>query len=540
MVIRYLFILSMGVVVGSVMTWGLHSYNTDYAPSQKLSANEKVGNAGFSNTVGKVNSEKLPVIEQSLQQSVNQALLHPSAFTKTTALYNLLAGLDEKQLLDLLATIDWKSQTVDDQILRGALYTRLLDVNPERVLEELLSKPGINSQQWLGYIFQYWARADLEAAIFAIVPLSPGQKATALFAVFSARPDLSREQQISLAERAGTPGFIGEWDRQAWLNLAKADPNLAWANAMQIVGFSERRTALLDTAYYWGQSDPVAALSAINSVDELDLRSDLQVRIVQEWAKLQSAQAVEWVLQNQDYPQHDNMLRFALGELAKVDPNLAIELATNTAGVDATLMLGPIIERWSQQDVEAASRWIADADPSFVTAGMIADAAAAFSKQNPVAALSWAISLTEKQGFSAVSDPVRELVHINPEYAANLIQRIKNPKVQQVARLAQVEMLVGKDINAALKLVEASPPNQRATMIETLMSTWAKIDLNAATSYLVDITDEEIRNKAAISILRNYSLNLNKTTIDNLLSRIDASSMDYLIAKAHARMHALR
>ena len=460
-------------------------------------------------------------------------------FDKTLAYYQGVADLTEDEVKLQLQNLALELSSADTALLKQVLLTRLAGINPQAALDYIVVENPANIHAWLQFIFQVWAKDDINAALVYGQFLPPAHKTTALRAIYTARPELSQQQRQEFATQVGAPHYASEWEQQLQLATIQRDPAAAWADATQIPGYSLRREALMNAAFYWGQQDPTAALAALVSVEDRALRLQLQRRIIDEWSKQQAHEAIDWLISQPQSTEKTELLTRTLTELAQSDPAGAIQYSREYLDQRQGETIEKILAVWAKNDIQSAAQWFKEANPADLNGYMASTIATQYAKQTPVEALAWATQLPETLAKNAVSAAVKELVHTNPDYANQLIQHINNPSVRDSAVESQVAALTNTNLRAAIEIVQTTDNDRQAYLYQVLYRNWARFDLAAAINYLDNIQNSTNRDNAIYSIFVNLDRNMPATTAKDLLSRMSPNSSLYPSAEMYAN-YALR
>jgi hypothetical protein len=293
---------------------------------------------------------------------------------------------------------------------------------------------------------------------------------------------LARSHAVSaFLQRLGPeelPEALGALERRrAWLGQdelrlfmlawARFDAPAAFERALSWPGRS-RRTAAGAAIYAWGFHDPEAALRALESVQDAQLRDFLRTRLVSGWARSRHKEpANRYIASLPEGAQRDSfagmlarelneegpeavirwaeatpdvvpsykatVFRKACAALAATDPEAAVRFAAAHAGRDyAAGATGVIAGRWANLDPRASLDWLVALPADAERDAAVSDAFGQWVAFARVEAEGWLRSATPA---SALDPAVRVLVRLtnqegSPEEAVEWAKRIEAPELR--------------------------------------------------------------------------------------------------------------
>ena len=167
--------------------------------------------------------------------SLADTLKFESDFDQTVALYNLLAGADEKLVKDLLVQTQDISHESQRHAAISIIYARYAAINPKNALEHAQNSDDIDIGIPLINIFQHWSRSNLSQASEAIKSLDPQLQRSAVETILYARDDLTIEQRIALLDDLDMADVNADLRNTLVLQSAREDPRSAWQEALSVI-----------------------------------------------------------------------------------------------------------------------------------------------------------------------------------------------------------------------------------------------------------------------------------------------------------------
>ena len=465
----------------------------------------------------------------------------PSEFGRSAALYARVQSADVDAVEILL---DEAEGLTNPERIKQVIYSRYVQLDPRAALDRLRDEER-DQQELIRTTILAVASLDLDAALAFIDTLGqPLQSQSTRNILDSAGVSDARKEGI--AKRYGLERYL--WQLQA-SRMAKHDPAGAWQTALATETGSERREMIRGVADTWFEADPLAALSAVASLD-VAYRRRLQGRLAQLWASQDPDAALEWALAQPGSKDADP-LRQVAAEIANHSPREMFELVGTLepprrdrvaedvlfawvrtdpeATLDAFLamknaaQLGHIgwriIGSWANEDPQAAFGWVQAQEPSPMRSAWLASTLADLAKSDPVRALTLAgeidglarrRAVTSVLGSWADDDPraaaawldasggktaaavlavVGRYADLDPEEAFEWLQD-QSVEAQGRGLATVVRQMVAKSPDSALRLIERvgdSSLKQGAT--HQLISTWIETDPQAAVRAIARIDD---------------------------------------------------
>ena len=471
----------------------------------------------------------------------------PSEFERNAALYARVQSADVDAVEILL---DEAEGLTNPERVKQVIYSRYVQLDPRAALNRLRDEDR-DQTALIPATVRAAAGLDLDAALAFVDTLDGALKEQSAREILGL-DGLSDARKREVAKRFALEPYL--WQLQA-RSQAKHDPAGAWQAALAMDKSDERRTTLRSVAEKWIETDPLAALSAVASIDGADRRR-LQDRLVRHWASQDPDAALVWALGQPGSPNTDPLRqvaevvanhsprevfelveklepprrnRIAQGVLfawGRTDPVAALDaLATMANAGRLGRPVGvSIIGSWASNDPEAAIDWVRAQEPSPIHTSMLTSAMSYLGRSDPLRALSLADELdgtvrskaiervlhawgrkdpraaaawldaSGDKTPSAVRTVARHFAEEDPEGAFEWLQD-QSVEARRRAFPTVVGRLAAESPDSALRLVDGIEDTdvKQAAGFE-LMSTWVEFDPQAAIRAITRMDDSVSRH----------------------------------------------
>lgn len=215
----------------------------------------------------------------------------------------------------------------------------------------------------------------------------------------------------------------------------------------------------------------------------------------------------------EDLPFGDRMLAGTLlfARWAEVAPEEAMAFA-QTMGREGFFARPSILRSWASTDPVAAARYYADNPDDFGgfggrrgaggdAAGQIARE---WAKQDPQAALDWALGLDERASRDAVGDIFAQVALEDPAKAAEMAASLSGDQLSEAHESIAREWS-RKDWDAAEQWINSLPTDQRDVAMAEAIQGLADSDPALAAAKVASLSDGEAIADAVRSVARNWS-----------------------------------
>jgi copper(I)-binding protein len=302
--------------------------------------------------------------------------------TSTLAALRLEPDLDarERMLTDLAAWMEGRDPTTGLDFLTRQEPSEIIADLQERLLQLWAGKDapaaataalkigGHNAREALETVLRTWAEERLNEAIAWVNQMPEGaEKQTALLSLALTAARTEPETAVALASDLPSSPERDEMILHAASQWAASDPASASAWAREIQESSLRDQLLTTIATVLGDSDPIAAATlAIETLPPGKAQDDAVVGIVQRWAQNDPNAAAAWV---RAFP----------------------EGAVRSAAVEN------IVKLWADKDARPAGEWLNSLPPSAFRNNGVRAYSEQIAPSSPREAAVWAGTITDPQ-----------------------------------------------------------------------------------------------------------------------------------------------
>jgi hypothetical protein len=296
------------------------------------------------------------------------------------------------------------------QDLQELLLERWAGKDPPAAANAVLKIAGWNAREALGTVLGVWADVRLSAAISWVNQMPDGaEKQAALLRLTLEAARTDPVTAVSLASKLPSSPERDEMIIHATSQWAGTDPTGASAWAHEIEEGPLRDQLLTTIATIQGESDPLAAATlAIEELPPGKPRDDALVGIVQRWAQNDPNAAATWV---SAFP----------------------EGALRSAAV------ANVVKLWVDQDARPAGEWLNTLPPSASRDNGVRAYAEQIAPSSPRQAAVWAGTITDPQMRIAQLENIGTIWMVSDPIAATawLSQMPFSQQARSLGRLAQ-------------------------------------------------------------------------------------------------------
>ena len=282
-----------------------------------------------------------------------------SKFDRTRELYNYVHSLSLGEVIELIEQRLSLPAIIQPEA-HSVLIERLTQLDPKMALN---STQGVDSDNLIATIFEYWSRVDLDEAIDQLSELEGLERFAALRGLIVLRSDLSYEERIEIGERLGdielASSMLASLKEEEYLD----NPKQSWFDIVEHAG---KDTASLDTLYsiaseWYDRS----GLSVIDSIAKTPIDNELRNSIIASVLMIATEKdprsAFELALDLEGHPYNfdSTMYQMTVSGIAfnwaQVDYKNAFD-ATLELVSDTHLrneLLASIVQVWGQNDPES-------------------------------------------------------------------------------------------------------------------------------------------------------------------------------------------
>jgi len=185
--------------------------------------------------------------------------------------------------------------------------------------------------------------------VAATPELTPGTNAAAATSAARRRsPPMSAAQLLVTTNKLHQLAQI----REAFRTLAAGDPASALRHAKDIVGGTERETALLTLVTEWTSGDLRPPRDRAHDIDSFGLEAGLGMELVKN-----PELAVLWANEMTDGPGRAALLQQTAIAMTDSDPTSAFALSEQVPQSEQRAFFDSVFAGWAQKDTDAALKW---------------------------------------------------------------------------------------------------------------------------------------------------------------------------------------
>jgi hypothetical protein len=420
---------------------------------------------------------------------------------------------------------------MEQDLLRSILYQRLLEFDPVSVFEHINS----GSQELFGASFNFedfnkiaqtmqlmrqWTSTDLNAAseYVANIQNTELQQLITMSILFS-QDSMPMDQLRDLAVRLNSEALLPEIMAQQRLKDFADNPQSIW-DELVANNDSESRQVLGQAIDLWGRLDPVAAMEAVDKLNNNGDKQGYYYQVIYSWANEDSQGALNWVLANTD----------------KIDPNMITNVFSIAASKDnytALNSLGSldrdkqrfaadgILGTWAQENPESAADWIRNAPEYLLSGNAIAGVMQAYTQKQPNAAWDWALSLPSHHTEAALLGAIYAIPEEALATTANKIRRLATVEMQTKVGARLVQQWIRVAPQDALQWIQSFNGEQRDTYYNAMIEGWSTNDPTAALNFVDTLPSSDQRDNMYLTLMSSYSVRRDPILREQILNKID-------------------
>lgn len=388
----------------------------------------------------------------------------PSEFERRAALYARLKSADVDAVEILL---DEAEDLTSPRRVKQVIYSRYVQIDPRAALVRLRREER-DQQLLVRTTLSAVAGSDLDAALAFIDTLDDSLRTQSARNILDLEA-LSEARKEEVAKRFGLERDLLQLQAS---RRAKDDPAGAWQTALATERGDERNAMLWSVAEVWFETDPLATLSAIASLNAPHWRG-LQSTLVHRWLSQDPDAALEWALARPGSDRQSDPLGQVAAEIAKHSPQEMFDLVETLEPPRRNRVVEGVLFAWGRIDPVAALD-------------------AAMSMEN-------AAHLPEMVGVSIVDSWAGN----DPQAAFEWVRAQAPSSARSSMLVATLANLGESDPARALSLAEELDGNARSRSIESVLRTWGVRDPLAAAAWL-DASGNKT-SAAVVAVVHNFA-----------------------------------
>lgn len=243
----------------------------------------------------------------------------------------------------------------------------------------------------------------------------------------------------------------------------------------------------------WARVAPLNAWRYGMKISDPAARGSFEQAVVARWGLSEPEGAFGGVVALPASGRKDQLLRQVAGDLVRVDPQRAVELALSVNRADRRATLMNILTEWAQQDAPAAAQWL-ESNPGKVNRMVAFQIASAYGVQNPTEALDWAQRFDRASNRSLVGVVLGAYAEENPADALRLAMGLEAGAKRGQAITAVLGAAARRDPEFAKDNLDKVPGGQfRSQAVMNIAMQIVRSDPRAAVEWVKSVGDEQAK-----------------------------------------------
>ena len=292
---------------------------------------------------------------------------------------------------------------------------------------------------------------------------------------------------------------------QAETEQLREDPARLIEGALALSDSDQRRNQLLRLGDAWARMAPEDAWQEALRVADPEARRIMQSAVIPAWAEQQPERAFAGVAELPPNWDRTQLLQHVTAEIARHDPQLALNLISSIKLPDPDKYRGIIVGEWSRYDPAGAAQWVER--QSVRLQGQFAFRVAdAYVGQQPQEALDWALRISRSPGKNLWSYMLRQMALNDPQEALRIAMASENPAQRSNALSGVLSSIATTNPALAMSHLDKVPAgNLRTQVIMEIASRLAETSVASAVDWLNDLDDTGMRRQAWTQISGNIA-----------------------------------
>lgn len=472
-----------------------------------------------------------------------------SQFDRAEALYGRLRNADFDSISSLVDQ-DWTTFSPSlHREIQEVVIRRMTQFDPIEALRQVSNLSKSDRNRLTIAIFDEWSGVDLEEAIAHASSFAEKDKRNALKGILLARFDLSSSQRNDVVRQLGHEQVLIDSQVLSLAGEPVEDPARAWSDFLashggDVSSLSDAQLTLLrhivdswmshgvdtdvagavSTALQTSSNvsavrmlletlarhDPTVAFQAALSIENSEVRTQMQRHIVAEWIKVDPLSALEGLelipSELQDWSKQEALVALSVTAPAEAAKRLGI-LSSDDA---KSAVARTIASYWAGLNPEAARDWV-KSDPEIQDLRWVLMYRIVWkvSQDDPDKALKWALEepVNEQQRGQGLEPAVVRSVALQGDYetAISLAKKARDVENQQWSYVSIGSVLTdrGKSADAWSLLEDDIPERFHALYWTQVAYNWVRVEPDAAFESLESLPSQEIRQHVASGLFNH-------------------------------------
>jgi hypothetical protein len=370
------------------------------------------------------------------------------------------------------------SQMKNPNDKRAAIHTfigTVASVDPQSAFDLITATDGMRGYH--STLFYGWTQMDPAGAMAKLDEVKGlKQREQTLSGIVRSLGETDPERALEFAAGLENKSEMRHTLSNVLKTIARDDPQRALKLAGSHLNSELRADALSDISSIWLSRDPDAALEWINSLPANDRNHAIEGSIRQAMSDdiVNAVKLVESMPSGSGNSHHYYSIA---SRWADADPDAAAEWVKGIESVQAKAKaMNGLISNLVGSDPKKAAIFLEEAGINSKNTSQIGSIVAAWEATDPGAALDWmnGLDLQGEERSAAIKSTVKELASQDPERASVYVQTLTDP-------------------------------NERESSAISLMSSWARVDPDAAKNWAMTHLEGESKTQALGSLINQLS-----------------------------------
>ena len=314
-----------------------------------------------------------------------------------------------------------------------------------------------------------------------------------------------REDGLSVLQEIKESGHLGEDLQWAVFGAivyesAKRDPRKTFEQTLSMEGY-ERNSHSLGAALVWAESDAMAALEAVNEIEDTWLRIHLLQQVLSDVAARDPRQLLADM---EALPTNVQEIakKHVVIETARSDPEEAVRLR-DTLNVAESEVIQSIVDYWSKSNPLEALDWvltgpIPDEDRKYLGGRVIS----VLVDEQPDLAMKLALEQPAEWGLEAFV--IAELAESDAFEAMKLLPQLRDSQVQFAYDSIGYGLIQQGHAKSVIELAAQVPKQLQEAFYSNMTSNWAAQDPLELLATIDELPTPEVQSRAAYALASQY------------------------------------
>ena len=393
-------------------------------------------------------------------------------FALNVALYDLLDGANESQLVALAIDSNEIFPKRRQSVIQESIYQRFAELNPTSALKQIRSHPAHRHEVLVETVFSEWAQTELDASVAHANKLQGRERTAALTGILRSRDDLSEALRKEIARELGNERVAIDMITQSSLEQSFDNPESAWNTLINDAEANIGQTALL-------------------------------VQIAQAWVDQAGFAVVGKISESlSGWQERAAIMGSVLYRAAQSDPAGAFATALNFDSDPNNFIKSTIAEAWAQKDPQAALDAIAGLESGRSRNHLEESVIGVWARNDPYSVLDSLDQLPEGVRWRGQEWAINQIAASSPEDAAILLSSVEDERAKINLAHTVAWNWASIEPHSALDWVLSSPDVEpvKRDLLEYVLAAIARDDPHAALETALDqpIGDNEIGLEAGV------------------------------------------